>query len=494
MPGGWHDRSAALDRRRNGCCDGRRIRGAVAAFHPGHFHRHAHGCARRSVLRDQGRQPRRPRLRGGSARGRRRPCGGRGRAARPLSQPTPRCSSCPTCSTGCAISRALRGRARRRRSSPSPARSARPAPRRRCGSRCARDGETHASVASYNNHWGVPLSLARCPATARYAVFEIGMNHAGEIEPLTRLVRPHVAIITTVEPVHLEFFASIEAIADAKAEIFFGLEPGGAAVINRDNPQFARLRARARRTPASRASSRSASTRNADARLIRCALQAEGSTVEAQILGTDVTYKLGAPGRHLVLNSLAVLAAAALVGADLALAALALAELQPATRARRALRPRRARRAGAADRRELQRQSGLDARGTRPARPGRRRAARPAHRGARRHARARPAGRASSTANWPMAVLGARDRSRVLLRSADARALGGSSLAAGGAAMPRPRPRSNRTCLPPSQPATPSWSRDRSAPAWRPSSRRCEGRYRRETPRAARAQVPTMNG
>ena len=103
------------------------------------------------------------------------------------------------------------------------------------------DGETHASVASYNNHWGVPLSLARCPQTARYAVFEIGMNHAGEIEPLTRLVRPQVAIVTTVEPVHLEFFRSVEAIADAKAEIFLGLEPGGAAVINRDNPQFARL-------------------------------------------------------------------------------------------------------------------------------------------------------------------------------------------------------------------------------------------------------------
>ena len=103
------------------------------------------------------------------------------------------------------------------------------------------NGETHASLASYNNHWGVPLSLARCPESARYAVFELGMNHAGEIEPLTRLVRPQVAIITTVEPVHLEFFGSLEAIADAKAEIFLGLERGGAAVINRDNPQFARL-------------------------------------------------------------------------------------------------------------------------------------------------------------------------------------------------------------------------------------------------------------
>jgi UDP-N-acetylmuramoyl-tripeptide--D-alanyl-D-alanine ligase len=95
--------------------------------------------------------------------------------------------------------------------------------------------ETHASIASFNNHWGVPLSLARCPASVRFAVFEIGMNHPGEIEPLVKLVRPEVAIVTTVEPVHLEFFAGIEAIADAKAEIFAGLEPGGAVVLNRDN-------------------------------------------------------------------------------------------------------------------------------------------------------------------------------------------------------------------------------------------------------------------
>jgi UDP-N-acetylmuramoyl-tripeptide--D-alanyl-D-alanine ligase len=192
------------------------------------------------------------------------------------------------------------------------------------------DGETHASVASYNNHWGVPLSLARCPDTARYAVFEIGMNHAGEIEPLTRLVRPQVAIVTTVEPVHLEFFRSVEAIADAKAEIFLGLEPGGAAVINRDNPQFARLERAAQDAGVARIFAFGEHAR-ADARLIRCALQSEGSTVEARILGTEVTYKLGAPGRHLVLNSLAVLAASALAGADLALAALALAKLQPAS-------------------------------------------------------------------------------------------------------------------------------------------------------------------
>src|SRR5262245_17103655 len=193
-----------------------------------------------------------------------------------------------------------------------------------------RQGETHASAASYNNHWGVPLSLSRCPQTARYAVFEMGMNHAGEIEPLTRLVRPQVAIITTVEPVHLEFFGSVEAIADAKAEIFLGIESGGAAVINRDNAQFARLAESAKRAGVARIVSFGEHAQ-ADARLLQCSLQSDGSTVQARILGTDVTYKLGAAGRHLVLNSLSVLAAVALVGADLALAALALAELRPPT-------------------------------------------------------------------------------------------------------------------------------------------------------------------
>jgi UDP-N-acetylmuramoyl-tripeptide--D-alanyl-D-alanine ligase len=190
------------------------------------------------------------------------------------------------------------------------------------------DGATHASTASYNNHWGVPLSLARCPQDARYAVLEIGMNHAGEIAPLTRLVRPHIAIVTTVEPVHLEYFSSVEAIADAKAEIFQGVEPGGGAVINRDNPHFARLARRAHEAGVARVVSFGEHAK-ADARLLKFALQPESSTVQARILGTDVTYKLGAPGRHVVLNSLAVLAAASLAGADLALAALALAGLAP---------------------------------------------------------------------------------------------------------------------------------------------------------------------
>ncbi|WP_027578203.1 UDP-N-acetylmuramoylalanyl-D-glutamyl-2,6-diaminopimelate--D-alanyl-D-alanine ligase [Bradyrhizobium sp. Ai1a-2] len=189
-------------------------------------------------------------------------------------------------------------------------------------------GETHASVASFNNHWGVPLSLARCPAAARFAVFEIGMNHVGEITPLVKMVRPHVAVITTVEPVHLEFFSGIEEIADAKAEIFLGLEPDGAVVLNRDNAQFARLQARAKELGISRIVSFGTDAQS-DARLLDVSLHATCSAVHASILGHDVTYKISMPGRHMAMNSLAVLAGASLIGADLARAALSLSQLEP---------------------------------------------------------------------------------------------------------------------------------------------------------------------
>jgi len=198
-----------------------------------------------------------------------------------------------------------------------------------------RQGETHASAASYNNHWGVPLSLALMPQSAKFGVFEIGMNHAGEITPLTKLVRPHVAIVTTIAPVHLEFFGTLAAIADAKAEIFLGVEPGGTAVLNADNPQFAHLK-RAAQVAGVKHIVAFGESDGADAHLAKVSLQAETSTVQASILGRDVTYKLGAPGRHVVENSLAVLAAAQLLGADLALAALALADLKaPAGRGER---------------------------------------------------------------------------------------------------------------------------------------------------------------
>jgi UDP-N-acetylmuramoyl-tripeptide--D-alanyl-D-alanine ligase len=190
-------------------------------------------------------------------------------------------------------------------------------------------GATHASVASFNNHWGVPLTLARCPAHVAFAVFEIGMNHAGEIEPLVKMVRPHVAIITTVEPVHLEFFPSVEAIADAKAEIFTGLEPGGAVLLNRDNPQFLRLQKQAKKLGVTRIVSFGAD-KKAEVRLLEASLHPTCSAVHASIFKHDITYKLGVPGKHMVMNSLAALAAASLAGADLVTAALSLSEIQPA--------------------------------------------------------------------------------------------------------------------------------------------------------------------
>jgi UDP-N-acetylmuramoyl-tripeptide--D-alanyl-D-alanine ligase len=187
-------------------------------------------------------------------------------------------------------------------------------------------GPTHAPVGSFNNHWGVPLTLARMPAGTRFGVFEIGMNHAGEIRPLTKLVRPHAAIVTTVEPVHLAFFQSEAAIAEAKAEIFEGLEPGGTAVLNRDNGWFHLLAQRARAHGANILSFGEDPT--ADIRLERVSLREDGSSVRASLAGETVTYRLGAPGRHLVQNSLAVIAAAHAIGADLPQVMLALADFR----------------------------------------------------------------------------------------------------------------------------------------------------------------------
>ena len=177
-------------------------------------------------------------------------------------------------------------------------------------------GATHAPVGSFNNQWGVPLTLARMPSETRYGIFEIGMNHPGEIRPLVKLVRPNVAIVTTVEPVHRAFFESEAAIAEAKAEIFEGLEPGGSAIINRDNPWFDLLAARARANGAQVVTF--GEHASADVRLERVALGEDASGVQVRLFGEAVTYKLGAPGRHLVQNSLAVIAAVHALGADLA--------------------------------------------------------------------------------------------------------------------------------------------------------------------------------
>lgn len=191
----------------------------------------------------------------------------------------------------------------------------------------SRQNRTHAAAGSYNNLWGVPLTLARMPTDAVYAVVEIGMNHAGEITPLTRLTRPHVAIITTIAPAHLEFFASVTEIADAKAEIFLGVEPGGVAILNRDSPHFPALIDCAFMAGVERIESFGRHP-DATARLDRFVCHAACSCVTATLEDEQVCYKIGAPGEHWVMNSLAILLAVRAVGADVGLAALGLAEMQ----------------------------------------------------------------------------------------------------------------------------------------------------------------------
>lgn len=189
-------------------------------------------------------------------------------------------------------------------------------------------GTVHASAASYNNHWGVPLSLARFREDVATGIFEIGMNHPGEITPLSRMVRPDIAIITTVEAVHMEAFNSVEEIAAAKAEIFDGLQSGGTAILNRDNPHFAYLADRARSAGAGQVIG-FGSNEAADVQVVDSYLKADCSVVNANILGANLVYKIGSPGQHFVMNSLAVLAAVKIAGEDVAAAALALAGWTP---------------------------------------------------------------------------------------------------------------------------------------------------------------------
>ncbi len=190
-------------------------------------------------------------------------------------------------------------------------------------------GSAHAADKSFNNHWGVPLTLARLPMRADYGIFEIGMNHAGEITPLTRLVEPHVAIVTTVAPAHLEFFGTVEKIAEAKAEIFLGVSKGGTAVLPRDNAHFDLLKRRA-----AEAGIRSVFSfgehSDSDVRLVVYNPTDAGGAIRASVFGKDVNYSLGAPGRHQAVNSLAVIATAQALGADVATAAEALAAFSPA--------------------------------------------------------------------------------------------------------------------------------------------------------------------
>jgi UDP-N-acetylmuramoyl-tripeptide--D-alanyl-D-alanine ligase len=167
-------------------------------------------------------------------------------------------------------------------------------------------GGTHAAVASYNNHWGLPLTLARMPPDSQFCVAEIGMNHAGEIAPLARLARPHVAVITAVEKAHIGFLGSLEAIADEKAAILRALEPGGVAVLPADTPLLPRLRDAA---GAARVVTFGTAP-SADARLVTLALDADGSDVGIEYEGQRLNCRLNVPGRHMAINMLAALVAA----------------------------------------------------------------------------------------------------------------------------------------------------------------------------------------
>lgn len=190
----------------------------------------------------------------------------------------------------------------------------------------ARAGTVHASDRSFNNHWGVPLTLARMPADCDYAIFEIGMNHAGEIRPLVKMVRPHIAIVTLIAPAHLGHFQNIEEIAEAKAEIFEGIEPGGHALINRDDEQWRVLEKLAKQAGVTKIFSFGEHAKSTY-RLVVCEQHAEGSIATVAIGGKELIVRIGIPGRHIVQNALAVLGAAHVAGAELAKAAPALGNL-----------------------------------------------------------------------------------------------------------------------------------------------------------------------
>jgi UDP-N-acetylmuramoyl-tripeptide--D-alanyl-D-alanine ligase len=190
--------------------------------------------------------------------------------------------------------------------------------------RCHPD-QVHRSVKSYNNHTGVPLSLARMPRDARYAVLEMGMNNAGEIAALTRLVRPHLALITAIAPAHIENLGSEDAIADAKAEIFEGLEPEGVAILPNDTPYRDRL-VKAARRHADRIVTFGGG--DADVHAVHAvAAEGGGSLISAALLEGELTFTISQRGEHWVSNALAVLAAVEAVGGDVAVAGLALADM-----------------------------------------------------------------------------------------------------------------------------------------------------------------------
>ena len=166
----------------------------------------------------------------------------------------------------------------------------------------SKQGKTYATAGNLNNHWGAPLSLSRLPRSAIYGVFELGMSNPGELAPLSRMVRPHVALITTVAPVHVEYFDSVEAVAEAKAEIFHGVIEGGTAVLPRDNDHFDLLEARAAEAGIARRVSFGLHP-DADVRLLASMMDADGSEVTASVFGKRLSFRVGVPGHHWVTNA-----------------------------------------------------------------------------------------------------------------------------------------------------------------------------------------------
>ncbi|WP_157015875.1 UDP-N-acetylmuramoylalanyl-D-glutamyl-2,6-diaminopimelate--D-alanyl-D-alanine ligase [Mesorhizobium xinjiangense] len=188
-------------------------------------------------------------------------------------------------------------------------------------------GRVHAADRSFNNHWGVPLTLARMPADCDFAVIEIGMNHAGEIRPLTRLARPHLAIVTLIAPAHLGHFQSLDEIARAKAEIFEGVVEDGFALINRDDQRWRVLDKQAKEAGIKQIVGFGEHSR-AQIKLVKCTLAEDHSEIAVRIAGQEIRARVGAPGRHMVQNVLAALGAVHLVGADMDAATQALAGLR----------------------------------------------------------------------------------------------------------------------------------------------------------------------
>ena len=188
-------------------------------------------------------------------------------------------------------------------------------------------GRVHAAEASYNNHWGVPLTLARLPREADFAVIEIGMNHPGEIAPLSHMARPDVVVITIVAPAHLEAFDSIEGIAHEKAAIIDGLQPGGVAVLNADIATSPLLQAKAHEAQARAVTFGAAE--GADYRMVSVQIGDDSTVVRATRQGQPVLYKVMSPGRHFAANGLAVLAVADALGLDPVISATDLGRWQP---------------------------------------------------------------------------------------------------------------------------------------------------------------------